>query len=177
LTKPLWVSAHPSLLEQSVDNLIDNACKYSQAGTPIVLTLIRKGADAELTVEDQGCGISAEDLRNVFRPVFPSGRGASSRRERVGAGSDGHGTCRGCLRRTRLRRQPPRTRQLLHDPFAHRRGIAKSAASCGDLLTAAQIAQLRETGKTERAAHEVSGQGKTAYFVRGSRGLVALFAQ
>lgn len=81
LAEPLWVSVHQVLLEQSVDNLIDNACKYSAAGTPIVLSLARTGQSAVLTVEDHGCGIAEEDLKHVFEPFF---RSAEARRRGIG---------------------------------------------------------------------------------------------
>lgn len=81
LTEPLWVSVHQVLLEQSVDNLIDNACKYSATSTPIVLSLAREGQSAVLSIEDHGCGIAEEDLKHVFEPFF---RTAEARRRGVG---------------------------------------------------------------------------------------------
>ena len=79
--QPLWVSAHPVLLEQSVDNLIENACKYSASGTPVLLTLARDGAESTLSVEDRGCGIGDDDLKHVFEPFF---RSAEARRRGIG---------------------------------------------------------------------------------------------
>jgi two-component system, OmpR family, sensor kinase len=79
--EPLWVTAHPVLLEQSVDNLIENACKYSAAGTPVLLTLSRDGAHATLSIEDRGCGISEDDLKHVFEPFF---RSSEARRRGIG---------------------------------------------------------------------------------------------
>jgi len=81
LTKPLRVSVHQVLLEQSVDNLIDNACKYSAPGTPIVLSLARSGQSAVLSIEDHGCGILEEDLKHVFEPFF---RSSEARRRGIG---------------------------------------------------------------------------------------------
>ncbi len=68
----LWVTAHPPLLGQALDNLLDNACKYSVAGTPIVLRTWRQGEEICLAVEDQGCGIAAEELPHVFTAFFRS---------------------------------------------------------------------------------------------------------
>ena len=79
--EPLWVTAHPVLLEQSVDNLIENACKYSAAGMPILLRLGRDGSEATLSIEDRGCGIGEEDLKHVFEPFF---RSAEARRRGIG---------------------------------------------------------------------------------------------
>lgn len=69
---PLPVEAQPPLLGQLVDNLLDNACKYSQPGTPIVIRLIGDKDSVFLTVEDSGCGIAPDDLPHVFKPFFRS---------------------------------------------------------------------------------------------------------
>ena len=34
-SEPLWISAHAGLLGQAIDNLLDNACKYSEPGSTI----------------------------------------------------------------------------------------------------------------------------------------------
>jgi signal transduction histidine kinase len=69
---PLWVRAQTALLGQLLDNLLDNACKYSTAGTPITVTAKVEGDLVALTVEDQGLGIATEDLPHVFEPFFRS---------------------------------------------------------------------------------------------------------
>ena len=72
------VRVHPPLLAQLVDNLLENACKYSEPGTPIVVRAWREGGSVALGVEDQGRGLAAEELANVFEPFF---RGETARRE------------------------------------------------------------------------------------------------
>jgi signal transduction histidine kinase len=67
---PLWTRAHRSLLGQLLDNLIENACKYSEPGTPIVVHACREPGTVALTVEDRGCGIPPEDLPRVFEPFY-----------------------------------------------------------------------------------------------------------
>jgi heavy metal sensor kinase len=69
---PLFVLAQPPLLGQLLDNLLDNACKFSSPGTPIRLRLEREDGVAACSVEDQGCGIAAEDLPHVFEPFYRS---------------------------------------------------------------------------------------------------------
>jgi two-component system, OmpR family, sensor kinase len=75
---PLIVRAHPPLLAQLVDNLIENACKYSAPGTPIVVRAWPEGGSVALGVEDRGCGLDAEDQSRVFEPFF---RGDQARRD------------------------------------------------------------------------------------------------
>jgi signal transduction histidine kinase len=66
--------AHPALLGQVVDVLLDNACKYSRPGRPVTLALAGSDAEVLLSVEDAGRGIDAEDLPRVFEPFFRSPR-------------------------------------------------------------------------------------------------------
>lgn len=73
----LWARAHRPLLGQLLENLWENACKYSRPGTPIVLRA-RPEADAVvLEVEDRGCGIATDDLARIFEPFY---RAESARR-------------------------------------------------------------------------------------------------
>jgi signal transduction histidine kinase len=76
-TEPLWTQVHRPLLGQLADNLIDNACKYSDPGTPIIVRTWSEPDAVALQVEDRGCGIPAADLARVFEPFY---RAESSRR-------------------------------------------------------------------------------------------------
>jgi heavy metal sensor kinase len=69
---PLWVRAHAPLLGQAIDNLLDNACKYSPPGSPITVRLGREDGEIRLEVADHGSGILPEDLGNIFGPFFRS---------------------------------------------------------------------------------------------------------
>jgi signal transduction histidine kinase len=82
----IWVQAHPPLLGQLLENLLDNAEKYSHAGTPIVVETCRVGSWAILTVEDTGPGIAVEEVTRVFEPFY-----RSSRARLVGANGFGLG--------------------------------------------------------------------------------------
>ncbi len=82
--QPLWTRAHRPLLGQLLDNLLENACKYSGAGTPIVVRTWCEPDVIVLQVEDRGCGIPDEDLARVFEPFY---RAESARRlGRAGVG-------------------------------------------------------------------------------------------
>ncbi len=59
--------------------LIDNAAKYSPAGSPIHITAARAGDDSvQLAVEDEGVGIPAELRERVFDKFFRATRGGDS---------------------------------------------------------------------------------------------------
>jgi two-component system, OmpR family, sensor kinase len=81
---PLWIRAHPALLGQLLDNLLDNAAKHGKADTPVVVETLRDHEGALLAVEDHGQGIAPEDIPHLFEPFF---RSARARRQGVaGAG-------------------------------------------------------------------------------------------
>jgi two-component system, OmpR family, sensor histidine kinase KdpD len=55
-------------------NLIENAAKYSPAGTPIDLRVERSGAELLVAVADRGPGVPAGEEHRIFEPFYrPSG--------------------------------------------------------------------------------------------------------
>ncbi|CAN5353904.1 hypothetical protein BH20ACT13_BH20ACT13_04620 [soil metagenome] len=77
------VWAKPEDIAHLLDNLIDNALRYSGSGAEVqVETSVRDGG-ACLAVADTGPGISPEDRPRVFERFY---RGASGRRAGVGTG-------------------------------------------------------------------------------------------
>ena len=65
-----WTRVHRPLLGQLLDNLLENACKYSAPGTPIIVRAWSEPGAVALSVEDRGCGIPASDLPRVFEPFY-----------------------------------------------------------------------------------------------------------
>ncbi len=59
-----------TLMEQVLVNLLDNAIKYSVAGTPIDVQVAMKDAAVEITIADRGVGIPTENLGRVFDKFF-----------------------------------------------------------------------------------------------------------
>lgn len=56
----------PARLRQVVRNLLENAVKYSPAGSPVLLRVEELPGALRLSVEDQGIGIDDRDLDRVF---------------------------------------------------------------------------------------------------------------
>jgi signal transduction histidine kinase len=83
---PLWAETHAALLGQLLDNLLDNACKYSPAASPITVRLAQEGDGMTLSVEDAGRGIAAEDLPHVFEPFYRSAQARAGEQPGVGLG-------------------------------------------------------------------------------------------
>src|SRR3954464_8787102 len=90
--EPALVQGVPARLDRAVANLLDNAAKWSPAGSVIDVRL----HDGELTVRDRGPGIEQHDRDQVFDRFFRS----DSARGRPGSGlglaivrqvAEGHG--------------------------------------------------------------------------------------
>ncbi|MBW3599021.1 MAG: response regulator [Planctomycetes bacterium] len=64
--RPIWVNADPVRMVQVIGNLLSNACKYTQRGGRIDLTIRREGGEAEIVVRDNGVGIEPELVPKVF---------------------------------------------------------------------------------------------------------------
>jgi heavy metal sensor kinase len=83
---PFRVRAQPVLLGQALDNLLDNALKYSEPGTRVAVSLRREGDAVVLEVTDLGEGIGEEDLPHVFEPFYRSAEARRRGRPGVGLG-------------------------------------------------------------------------------------------
>lgn len=66
--------AHPELLGQAFDNLLENACKYSSPGSPIQVVVQRGDQSVKLSIHDSGIGMDEEDLAHLFEPFYRSPR-------------------------------------------------------------------------------------------------------
>ena len=84
---PLIIDADPTRLEQIIWNLLQNALKFSGENAQVRVTLQRLGGMAQLDVADNGIGLSAANLENVFE-LFKQAttRHASHQREGLGIG-------------------------------------------------------------------------------------------
>jgi signal transduction histidine kinase len=70
----------PVLLRRAVDNLLDNAARYTSSG-PIELRVNGEAGTLRIEVVDHGPGIAAADLERVFEPFY---RVEESRDRRLG---------------------------------------------------------------------------------------------
>ncbi|MBC8160652.1 MAG: PAS domain S-box protein [Roseiflexaceae bacterium] len=73
-------------LEQVVQNLLQNAAKYSPEGTNITIEVVRRAQDVEMTVTDQGIGIPADDLPQLFQRFYRASNVDSRRVSGMGLG-------------------------------------------------------------------------------------------
>ncbi|MEZ5274991.1 MAG: ATP-binding protein [Opitutaceae bacterium] len=82
--EPLSVLMDPFRISQVIENLIDNAQKYTAKGTRITLGAAKVGEWVELWVADTGPGIPKADLPHIFERFYRVEKGRS--RETGGTG-------------------------------------------------------------------------------------------
>jgi two-component system, OmpR family, phosphate regulon sensor histidine kinase PhoR len=63
-------SVDPTLLEQAIVNLLDNAVKYSDEGGTIRLEVSKEKDSVVIAVQDHGCGISKKHLPRLFERFY-----------------------------------------------------------------------------------------------------------
>ena len=61
---------NPTLLEQAVLNLVDNAIKYSSAGSTIQIIAHATENEVIIAVNDSGCGIEKSHLSRIFERFY-----------------------------------------------------------------------------------------------------------
>lgn len=77
----------PSVVEQILFNLVDNACKYAAGSERLIhIQAAAEGASLALRVRDHGPGIARPDRRKLFRPFHKSAREAARSAPGVGLG-------------------------------------------------------------------------------------------
>jgi len=79
-TKPCHIKTDSVIFRQALQNLLDNATKYSPDGSTIRITVRGTESMVEVTVTDKGPGISSEDQAHLTKRFFrpDRGRGRSS---------------------------------------------------------------------------------------------------
>jgi two-component system OmpR family sensor kinase len=75
------IQCDPLLLRRALDNLLDNAAKYSEADTPVRLVILPNGTSVAFEIVDRGIGMSPAQLDLAFTPFW---RADDSRTRRTG---------------------------------------------------------------------------------------------
>ena len=83
---PLLVRVDTGLIMQVLINLVNNAIKYTPAGSTIRITAIQRGNAAEICVSDNGAGIPNELKERVFEMFFTGSNPIGDSRRSLGLG-------------------------------------------------------------------------------------------
>lgn len=74
------------LITQVVFNLVDNATKYSDPGTKIIIKASKKEKNIEISVADEGRGISDEDKQKIFDIFYTANKSSADSNRSMGLG-------------------------------------------------------------------------------------------
>ncbi|MBI4334501.1 MAG: HAMP domain-containing protein [Chloroflexi bacterium] len=80
------IRGDPQRLEQVLQNLLDNAVKYSPGGGKITVSGVLENEDLVVSVADEGQGIPAEELDRIFIPFYRVRSGDGNTVRGVGLG-------------------------------------------------------------------------------------------
>ncbi len=80
------LAADAALLKQSVRVVVQNAARYSRAGTAIALGVAADEESVSYTVRDQGIGLSPEDAAHVFERFWRADAARDASKEGTGLG-------------------------------------------------------------------------------------------
>jgi len=80
------VAIDRSAMKIVLNNLLENAARYSPPGSQIDIRLSRDLRSCRLDVVDNGCGISGKDLKNIFKMFWRSSEEPNSRVRGSGLG-------------------------------------------------------------------------------------------
>jgi signal transduction histidine kinase len=78
--------ADPVMLRRVLDNLLDNAVKYSEPPASVEVVARQEGAAFQVSVRDQGIGVDPQDLPRLFTPFFRTDRSRARGTGGVGLG-------------------------------------------------------------------------------------------
>lgn len=82
----LLVKMDAKLIVQVIINLVDNAIKYTPAGSDIKITAKRQGSDVSVSVADNGEGIPDESKMRVFEMFYTVSGNITDGRRSLGLG-------------------------------------------------------------------------------------------
>ncbi len=83
---PIFVDGDPARLCQAVSNVLTNASKYSDAGSPIALCVSVINDEVLIAVRDKGIGLSTEDAERIFEMFAQIDRSSELSKEGLGIG-------------------------------------------------------------------------------------------
>lgn len=84
--KDLWVEIDPDKMTQAIDNIMNNAIKYSPNGGTITCRLNDTQRYIILSITDQGLGIPRKDLKKVFDRFYRVDKARSRKQGGTGLG-------------------------------------------------------------------------------------------
>jgi two-component system osmolarity sensor histidine kinase EnvZ len=83
LTSQIFINGRKNLIKRCINNLIDNAIKYSST---VKVELSKGSNNLFIKIEDDGPGIPEKEYDNVFKPFYKIDKGRADSKSSVGLG-------------------------------------------------------------------------------------------
>jgi CheY-like chemotaxis protein len=83
---PIWIDGDAARMVQMVENLVNNALKFTPPGGEVHVGIRRSGVACEISVRDNGIGIDPHDLDSIFDPFVQAERSLHGARGGLGIG-------------------------------------------------------------------------------------------
>jgi signal transduction histidine kinase len=80
------VEADIGLIERVLENLIDNALRYTPTGGKIMLSLAQQYEKVEVGIKDSGIGLTQEDLPHIFERYYRAQKPTEYQQQSTGLG-------------------------------------------------------------------------------------------
>jgi signal transduction histidine kinase len=74
-SEPVIVEICAQEIKQVVLNLITNGLDSVEPGGTVTISVVQRGAEAQIVVEDNGCGMTEDVVQHLFEPFFTRRRG------------------------------------------------------------------------------------------------------
>jgi CheY-like chemotaxis protein/two-component sensor histidine kinase len=85
-TEPIYLNGDRARLAQVLGNLLNNACKFTDEGGHIALSVAHEGAQAVVRVRDDGIGIAPEQLPHLWKMFAQADTSLERTRDGLGIG-------------------------------------------------------------------------------------------
>jgi len=86
ITNEIYLEGDFLLLQMAINNLIDNAVKYSPKDAIVTISLFSEGKQIKLSVKDEGKGIADSEKKKVFDKFYRVGNKATKGAKGTGLG-------------------------------------------------------------------------------------------
>lgn len=86
VTKDIFIKGDKLLLQLAINNLVDNATKYSGKESAITISLTEEAGKIKLSVKDEGKGIADADKKKIFEKFYRVGNKATKEAKGTGLG-------------------------------------------------------------------------------------------
>lgn len=73
-----YLMGNPDEISDALNELIDNACKFSEVNASVDIQLTRRDTSIDITIRDTGIGMSADEISHAFQRLYRTDKNHST---------------------------------------------------------------------------------------------------